>query len=132
MIENLGNFHIAFNYMLVASIVVPTLACVFVSIRKFTTDTRFLLAIWIRYMFLSSLILIVGVLVAFMKPNLEQGNAPSIKDLPDAKFSDTLANLTAIVAGAFLVVMVVTLMVLCFESRKYARAMAEERNATYA
>jgi hypothetical protein len=131
-VENLGYFHVSFNYMIFASIAIPVAACCFISVKKFTTDSRFMLAMWIRYAFLTSLILTVGVLVSFLKPSLTQANAPNINELPDAKFSDALANVTAMIAGFFLTLMLFVLLFLCFESRKYARAMAEERNANYA
>lgn len=69
-IENLGNFHISFNYMILLSVLVPVLSYFFIWVNKQVSDSRFLLAAWIRYTFLTSLIMIVGVLVAFMKPSL--------------------------------------------------------------
>jgi uncharacterized membrane protein len=133
LIQNLNTYSsVTFTYVVLATILMPVAACIFISFKKFFSEHRLMLSMWIRFALLSSLTLFACVLVSFMKPSLEFEKAPAIREMQEAKFSDSVANIVAMVVGGILVLMVVGLMVTCFESRKYAKAMMEERNAAFA
>jgi hypothetical protein len=98
---------------------------------NFARTNWLIFAIWIRFFIQVFFVATLCVAITFLTPQLELSDAPGPLELENPMFSDDYSVMVAYIAAGLNMVFVAFLMILCCDSKTYARAKMEERNSKF-